>query len=113
MKLLFVAGPYRSSSEWETLQNIRQAESLALQLWKMGFSVICPHKNTEWFGGAAPDEVWLEGALEMVRRCDAVVCTPGWEQSEGARGETAVAKSLGIPVFFDITEVIKWQESLE
>lgn len=113
MKLVFVAGPYRAGSEWEVLQNIRSAEELSLELWKMGLAVICPHKNTEWFGGAAPDQVWLEGGLEMVRRSDAVVCTPNWGQSDGARGEVALAQSLGIPVLYSIVEVRNWLASLE
>jgi hypothetical protein len=108
MKLVFIAGPYRSSSEWGVYENIRRAEALALQLWRMGLAVICPHKNTERFGGAGPDKLWLDGALEMVRRCDAVVCTSDWERSEGALNEVTLAKQIGIPVFTSIAEVEKW-----
>lgn len=111
MKLVFVAGPYRSSSEWGVFKNIRNAETLALALWNMGLAVICPHKNTERFGGAAPDQLWLDGSLEMVRRSDAVACVPNWEQSEGARGEVELARQSGIPVFFSIDEVERWLKS--
>lgn len=113
MKLVFVAGKYRAKTEWGVFQNIRNAEALSLKLWLLGLFVICPHKNTEYFGGAAPDELWLEGALEMVRRCDAVICTSDWEMSEGARGEVALAKELGLPIFFSIEEVKQWLESRE
>src|SRR4051794_37208641 len=102
MKMVFVAGPYRAPDEWEVERNIRRAEALALELWRLGLSVICPYKNTAHFGGAAPDQVWLEGAKEAVRRCDAVVCTPDWERSEGARGEVELANELGMPVFFSV-----------
>lgn len=108
MKLVFVAGKYRDRTEWGVNQNIRKAESLSLDLWQLGLSVICPQKNTEFFGGAAPDEVWLKGALEMVRRSDAVVCVSNWEDSEGARNEVALAKEIGIPVFFNLDEVKEW-----
>lgn len=111
MRMVFVAGPYRASSEWGVFQNIRRAETLALNLWELGLAVLCPHKNTEAFGGAAPDKVWLDGALEMVRRSDAVVCTIDWEASEGARGEVALAKQLGIPVFYSVIEVELWVQS--
>jgi hypothetical protein len=113
MKMIFVAGPYRAGSEWEVFQNIRRAESLALELWRMGLAVVCPHKNTEWFGGAASDQVWLEGAQEMVRRSDAIVCTSDWESSAGARGEVALAHKLGIPVFHHLNEVQTWLQSQE
>lgn len=98
MKLVYVAGPYRAKTEWQLTQNIREAEALALQLWQAGFAVICPHKNTAYFGGAADDSVWLEGDLVMLRKCDAVVCTERWNESEGAKAEVEEAKRLGIPV---------------
>ena len=113
MKLVFVAGKYRAKTEWEVFQNIRSAEALALELWRLGLSVICPHKNTEMFGGAAPDDMWLKGALEMVRRCDALVCLPDWEKSEGARGEVNLAEEIGIPIFFSLSEVKEWLVSPE
>lgn len=112
MKLVFVAGPYRSSSEWEVLQNIRTAEAAALELWRMGLAVICPHKNTAHFGGAAPDEMWLAGDKEMLRRCDAVFALQTWSRSEGARGEVALARELGIPVLFTFDEVRQWQSQV-
>jgi hypothetical protein len=113
MKLVFVAGPYRHTTEWGVWQNIRRAEDLALELWLLGLSVICPHKNTAMFGGAAPDDVWLKGSLEVVRRCDAVVCTGDWKQSIGARGEVELAREIGLPVFHSIDEVKDWLKSPE
>ncbi len=108
MKLIFVSGPYRSTSEYGVLLNIRHAEKLALLIWKSGAACICPHKNTAFFGGAADDEVWLLGDLEIVRRCDAVVCTDNWKSSKGASGEVAFAKELGIPVFERFEEYERW-----
>jgi hypothetical protein len=113
MKLAFVAGPYRAVTEWGVTSNVRRAELLALELWQLGLAVICPHKNTEHFGGFAHDDVWLNGALEMVRRCDLVVCTADWEKSEGARGEVELAKEVGLPVFYSISEVQAWLKSQE
>jgi Domain of unknown function (DUF4406) len=108
MLLVYVAGPYRAPSEWEVLNNIRRAEDIALRVWKAGVACICPHKNTAFFGGAAPDEMWLTGDLEMVRRSDAVVCVPGWERSVGASGEVACAREFGIPVFVTFEEFERW-----
>lgn len=111
MRVVFVAGPYRAEAEWQVLANIRKAEAVAIRLWQLGVSVHCPHKNTAHFGGAAPDSVWLEGALEMVRRSDAVCCTDDWEDSAGARGEVQLARAIGIPVFMGVNEVQTWLES--
>lgn len=57
MKVVYVAGPYRGPSEWAVKCNIEAAERVAIALWQQGYAVICPHKNTAFFGGAAPDEV--------------------------------------------------------
>ena len=53
----------------------------------------------------------MDGALEVVRRCDAVVCTDDWQRSVGARGEVNLAKELGLPTFYSIDEVKNWLES--
>jgi hypothetical protein len=108
MKVVYIAGPYRGSGEYQVLQNIREAEELALRVWRTGAACICPQKNTAFFGGAAPDEVWLKGDQEIVRRCDAVVCTKGWTASIGATGEVELARRLGIPVFEEFEEFERW-----
>jgi hypothetical protein len=98
MELVYVAGPFRGPNAWEIKQNIRRAEALALLLWREGYAVICPHANTRFFQGAAPDKVWLEGDLVMLRRCDRLVVTKDWRRSEGAQQEVEVARECGIPV---------------
>ena len=110
MKVVYVAGPFRASSAWGIEQNIRRAEALALQVWKAGFACICPHTNTRFFQGAAPDEVWLTGDLELVKRSDAVLMVPGWKRSSGATQERDVAMALNIPVYYDLTALVDaWQ----
>ncbi|MBX3405250.1 MAG: DUF4406 domain-containing protein [Phycisphaeraceae bacterium] len=108
MKVVFITGPYRDKSEWQVELNIRAAEALALEVWKLGAAAHCPHKNTSRFGGAQPDKVWLDGDLEIMRRCDAVVCTADWRRSEGATAEVATARGLGIPVFESVEGLAQW-----
>lgn len=100
--LAYVAGPYRASTEWQRERNIRNAENVALWLWKTGYVVICPHKNTENFGGAydLPDETWLEGGLNILLRCDLVVVAPNWQLSNGTLEEIIFADAHGIPIFY-------------
>jgi len=99
MKLVYVAGPFRAPNSWEIEQNIRRAETLALEVWRAGFAALCPHCNTRFFQGAADDKIWLEGDLEMLRRCDAMILVPGWGKSSGTRAEITEAERLEIPVF--------------
>lgn len=99
MKVVYLAGPYRAATPRKIVENIRYAEMWALTLWKLGAAVLCPHLNTALFDGECPDSVWLEGDLEMLRRCDAVCLLPGWEGSSGTRAEAIEAQKRGIPVF--------------
>lgn len=111
MKLVYIAGPYRGANAWEVECNIRRAEALALEVWKLGAAAICPHANTRFFQNAAPDETWLEGDLEILRRCDAIMLTSDWRRSSGACGEVAVAKMRGIPIFDDLGVLERWLQA--
>lgn len=84
--------------------------TLALEVWKMGAVAICPHSNTMFFSDAdgCGDDVWLEGDLELVLRCDAMLLTPDWERSSGARAERVFANEHGIPTFDTVEEVRSW-----
>lgn len=107
MRVVYIAGPFRAASAWEVEQNIRRAECLALEAWRSGFAVICPHTNTRFFSGAAPDEIWLEGDLEILRRCDAVLLLPKWQESPGTRAEVAEAIKHCMHVFDDLSDLVK------
>lgn len=108
MKVVYVAGPFRGPNSWEIEENIRRAERLALEVWRMGAACICPHTNTRFFQGAADDAVWLDGDLELVARSDAILMTPDWQRSTGARSEEAFARERGIPVFYAAPELATW-----
>lgn len=109
----YVAGPFRGSNAWEVAQNVRRAEEVAIEIWRVpGCACICPHTNTAHFDGAADDETFLSGDLEILRRCDFVVTTPGlWSLSSGARAEVNEARRLGLPVFFDVASLRLWRET--
>lgn len=101
MKVAYIAGPYRSATVHGIVENIRRAEKYALEYWLKGYAVICPHKNTALMDGAAPDSVWLEGDLELLKRSDVVVMIPGWVNSRGATAELAEALRLGKEVIYE------------
>jgi hypothetical protein len=104
MKLAFISGPYRASSSYKVQQNIYRAELIAKKYWKLGYAVICPHKNTSLFDCMLPDEVWLEGDLEILSRCDVIVMMGNWDKSVGALGELKLARDLGMEIIFDQEE---------
>jgi nucleoside 2-deoxyribosyltransferase len=100
LKVVYIAGPYRASTEWGVKQNIHAAELAAMHVWQLGGVALCSHANTAFFGGSCPDETWLAGDLELLRRCDAVYAIVDWMASTGASAEVALADSIGLPVFF-------------
>lgn len=110
--VIYVAGPYRPRIQgdcWAMEQNIRRAEALALEVWACGAVALCPHTMTRHYQGALPDAVWLDGDLEILRRCDAVVLVEGWESSEGTKREIEEAAIIDMPVLesHDLAEWIR------
>jgi len=98
-RLIYIAGPLRASSPEAIAVNVSSASRVALALWRMGASVICPHLNSGWFYGKLTEEAALAGCLTMLRRCDALVLAPGWEESRGSRDERAEAYLRKLEVF--------------
>lgn len=118
MKVAYVAGPYRAANPdgtqnaFRIQQNIMAALFQALEVWKLGHAALCPHANTMFFQHAAPDAVFLDGDIELLRRCDCIVTIPGWERSSGARHEVKVAQEeLKIPVFHTVAEFAEWAQA--
>lgn len=108
MRVVYVAGPFRGPDSWAIEGNIRRAEALSLEVWRLGAAAICPHTNTRFFQGAAPDNVWLQGDLAILAKCDAILMTDDWERSTGARAEEAFARERQIPVFYDLGALRDW-----
>ena len=110
MKLVYLASPYRSKDEWGLHQNIHHAHKAARQIWQIS-SLVCisPCSNTAFFGGDdIPDSVWLEGDIEILRRCDALFLNEGWENSSGCIDEKTFAEKIGLPVFTTLDDLQEW-----
>ena len=101
MKKVFISGKYRAKTEWELEQNIRRAEEAAIRLWREGWAVFCPHKNTAHFGGLCDDKVWLEGDLEFLKCCDAIYMLSAWRDSIGACIELHIAQENGLEIIYE------------
>lgn len=99
MKVIYIAGPFRAPTAWGIAENVRRAERAALEVAKLGAMPLCPHANTAHFQGECTDQFWLDGTMELLRRCDAVLTVEGWLASSWARAEVEEALRLGKPVF--------------
>ncbi len=108
IKLVYCAAPYRAKTGWGIDQNIQRARELGAQVAEMGAMPVVPHANTAHYDGLQDDQFWLEGTLELMRRCDAILMSSDWERSMGARGEHAEAVRRGMPVFYALSELREW-----
>ena len=113
MRVVYIAGKVRDKTPWDVEQNVRRAEELALKVAWEGAMPLCPHTNSRFFLNQRDDAFWLEGTLEMMRRCDAVILVDNWRGSIGAIGEKKEAERLGIPVFETIRDLKAWLEAQE
>jgi len=104
MRLIYCAGAFSAPTREGIDANIARAIDVGLEVAALGHMPIIPHANTgdPRFMAAQRHEFWIEGTLELMTRCDAVVLVPGHEESPGTRGEIAEARRLGIPVFNDV-----------
>ena len=100
MLIVFISGPYRATSENQLHRNIQTAREHAIKMWQAGYAVICPHTNSASMGGVAPDEVFLQGDMAILRRCDAIYMLPKWRESEGAKRELEEATLIGLQVIY-------------
>ena len=102
-RLIFVSGPYNARTEEEKRANIWHAVRVACRLWELGFFVICPHLNSANFEFYTnlDESVWVEGDLEMVRRCDCVFMLKGYETSTGSLMELELAEKLQKAIYYE------------
>lgn len=97
MKVAMIVGAYRG----DIARNISHAREASIRLWKSGYAVFCPHMNTAFFDGICPDEVWLEGDREILKRCDTIYILNNWKDSNGTKEEISIAKKLGKEIIWE------------
>lgn len=107
MKLVYIAGPYRGQTISDVHDNIQRARSAAISVLKTrsDWFPITPHMNTAFLDGVCDDRVFLDGDIELMLRCDAVLMLPRWKESEGAKNEHQTAQENGIEIFYGIEEI--------
>jgi nucleoside 2-deoxyribosyltransferase len=110
MKHVYIAGPFSGKTRADVEANIERAARVGLEVARLGAMPWIPQANTSLpeFEDVQPYEFWIEGTLEQMKRCDAVLMTPDWKRSKGATNEHKVALELGIPVFYDLAQLYAW-----
>jgi len=106
--LVYVAGPYSAPTIEGRTANIHAAWLVGCQVATLGVYPVVPHTNTQHMDKIQDWQWWIDATLELMLRCNAVLMMEGWEKSRGARGEEAMAKKVGIPVFYNIVDLAGW-----
>lgn len=109
MKLLYIAGPYRSETPEGIKANITMAQHVGARAADRGWTPMVPHNMSaglELLG----DEFWLDATMELLKRCDAVLLVPGYQESAGTMAEIEEAVSRGMSIFemHDLPEFSSW-----
>lgn len=106
---VYIAGPYTATAWRSRETNIAIARDAAVQVWKLGHAVLCPHMNTAHMDDEGIDHAtFMRGDLAWVQVCDVVLMLPGWGNSPGAKEEHEFATRLGIPVVYSMDEFVRF-----
>jgi hypothetical protein len=108
--LAYIAGPFSAPTREGVELNIQRAIDVALDVARVGAFPVCPHANTAHpdFEKLQPYQFWIDGTIELLRRCDVCVMVPGWESSGGATKERLEALRQMKPVFLSFGEFADW-----
>jgi len=106
--IVFVAGPYSAPTAEGEARNIRNAVDIGRILFEKGYYPIVPHLmvreyyTSEDATGPFGYDAMLQYTLAIVPRCDALLL---YGHSFGADRECELARSLGKPVYHDVSEL--------
>lgn len=101
--MVYLAAPYTNP---DPIVNTHETIKVATQLVEDGRATpVVPHLSLLWhLVTPRPIEFWYAYDLEVMARCDFVVRLAG--ASTGADAEVKEAERLGIPVFYDVDELL-------
>ena len=111
--VVYVAAPYRSNTIDGIWENVITARQYAKRVWEAGYTALSPHCNSFLMDGLCPDEAFLEGCIELLKRCDYMI-VPSDTISTGMRLEMEHCIATDKPyVFGNIDICLATIEALE
>ncbi len=106
--IIYLSGPMHGSKPWplDREASCDVANIYGKALWKLGYWVFSPQGNTRhMYGENLPSVTYLAFDLHLIRYyIKHMFMLPGWEHSDGAVEELKLAKSLGRPIYYNLTE---------
>ncbi len=113
MKLLYICGPIRNDDADIQTANIIRGIEAAKAIWQGGGAAICPHALAYFQedNPASEQTQYIDGDLEMIKRCDAVLALRGWPSSVGASAEVCFARGQDIEILESLDDAVRWVQS--
>ena len=111
---IYIAGALNAMAV-EYIKNLHKMFSLANMIREAGFSVYIPgldllmgiqFGNWEYEDYFQNSQPWLDAS-------DSVYVVPGWEKSKGTNNEIKRAKEKGIPVFYNVSDLMHWKNGVK
>ena len=111
MKRVYVAGPISANDPISLFNNEKTGIDTAAWLILQGFAVFCPHLDFQYLLGVYGKDITKEqlqaNSMAWVECCDCMLVLPGWGNSIGASAEIERAIDLGIPIYFNVHELVE------
>jgi hypothetical protein len=113
--IVLIAGPYRSGTNDDPEligKNMEKLEAMALPLFEKGHIPLIGEwvalpllrlAGSKRIGDRHWERIQYPVAHQLIEKCDAIFRIPG--ASKGADQDVEIARSKGLPVFYDIDEV--------
>jgi len=99
--LIYISAPF---SKGDQFVNVRNACLAGDEILKLGHYPIVPHLTALWHAISPKTfEEWLKIDCVIIPRVDALLRLPG--ESVGADREVALAKSIGVHVYYSLQEI--------
>lgn len=96
MRVIYIAGPISSVPD-----HAKPFNEAAAKLRQLGWQVLNPVELPKGWS----EHAYMDVCLAYVRHCDAVLMLPGWEDSDGATCERALAIKCAKPRFYSVADV--------
>jgi len=112
MKRVYVAGPYSADNVITVLDNIREGMRAGTMLLLKGFAPFVPWLDFHFQLMLKEEETlfvedYYNYSIEWLKVSDCMLVLKGWENSTGTRKEVELAKSLRIPIYYDLDDLLK------
>lgn len=99
---IYISGPITGIDE----AKCKAAFNVAVaRLFLKGYEAVSPWHISQMLPPSFTYEDYMEIDMVLLKKCDAILMLPGWENSKGATKELTYAKKNDMKVFFDINEI--------